>query len=272
MSSKKGKRRNLSLILNDTKHLRYLRIKKLILATIVCWAVLSSFYSAHKYFIGNIKSADYLSYVNLLLTIILVTVTIIYAYLTRNIYHEMSESRLANIRPLFSITAANPTIRHSNCEPFSPYFMLQLSIMNVGSGPANHVKIICTFLGKVNGEETAFGTTDRRSSEKPFYPGEMENITVSYLGFDENIDTHVDGFCRIDVPHIDSQGNFYLARQYYNLNVFKSDPKYTLRVTDEFLFWVPFRRRKPQEKFFESYCEHGEANLKMLLHKNYYRS
>lgn len=166
---------------------------------------------------ANILAKHYSPLVNALLTLFLVCLTAWYAIVTRRMWREMVEARLAAIRPILDINVVEPTLSETGVKKLRT-ISSEVQAANFGQGPAYAVSIRVSLLYETPSEKTqiqtdvelpdtlAAGESCAASFSIPRFPTEMDSDRKDFLT--------LEGECR------DAEGNCYLIRQSYDLRAF----------------------------------------------------
>ncbi len=199
----------------------------------------------------NVLSQQYAPLINAALTILLVSVTAWYAFVTRRMWREMVESRLSSIRPLIFIeTGALEQKKPPDNE--LGLVMGGIKMHNFGRGPAYALELSVDVPYEHRNEKSRVETRLKQGIEAKLLPNESLAGTFSVYTDQTPLDKPVADFLRVSCRFRDAEGNYFSIQQAYSLSVTELHQKvyrHLLLSSEEvrFSLFSRYRRKRPHE-------------------------
>lgn len=201
------------------------------------------------------------SLINLLLMTFIVLLTGWYAVVTRRMWREMVDARLAEIRPIFYVTVDRLDLIESEVHKGERILKSEVEIQNFGRGPAYALRCEVSLRYENTKEKTWIGAKLR--TLPVVTPGQNCSCPLSINPFPTSMDESKKNFLVVFVNCQDAEGNYYSLRQSYDLRAFKINEfiSRTWQLRSEDVRFTKHRKRHQNFRDVEPEIEHSNMAL-----------
>ena len=186
--------------------------------------------------------ASYTPLVNLALTLLLVTITGFYAWVTYQMATQLADARRSAIRPLLWVHAGDIELS-GDPDTKERRITTKFQVWNFGSGAALATKFECSAIYETEKEHTFINADVEPQPPPVLAAGSSHDGVWSIYGFPTDISTSRGDFLEGRLRCQDTEGNLYELLATFDLHVLDATHRYWRRRT-EALYFLPFRLRK----------------------------